>query len=311
MCHTSSSSVVDKRGTTVMLLVASMAFLILLGPYYVHWCVTYLFYDYPQCRFTRNLYENVQLCMGIFHPYMTVIEKAMRESNHAINFLLYWATSTRFRSDFKRLCRQLLYRGCGSLILFFWKHLCFFWAEPSWLATLERQVSDATEQESSYESNRKNQTFYKTSHYYSNYERRRRQHQLVQETLLNSTLTTDNNLTPTASLHTLTAQTSKTVRMLTWNPHDPMMRGLENKRRPTRPSRDLSVSKAVWKRASLFDVSLFVCLYVNIRWYRSKSLLVLFTEDKYECSLLHDRWFIWYNDILEKRLSSDSSTCRR
>ena len=306
------SSVVDKRGTTVMLLVASVAFLILLGPFYVHWCVTYLFYNYPQCHFTRNLYENVQVCMGIFHPYLTVIEKGMRESNHAINFLLYWATSTRFRSDFKRLCRQLLYRGCGSVILFLWKHFCFFWAEPTWLNTLERQVSDATEQDSSYESNRKNQTFYKTSHYYTNYERRRRQHQLVQETLLNGSLATDNNLTPTTSFHTLTANTSKTVRMLTWNPHDPMMLGLENKRRPARVSRDLSVSKATWKRFSRFDVCLFVYLFVKVRHYRSKSPIVLLVDDK-NAPPFSTPWQMiqlaqWH---LEKSLSSDVSKCRR
>ncbi len=231
----------DKRGTTVMLLVASFAFLILLGPYYIHWCIAYLFSNYPQCQFTRNLYENVQVCMGVFHPYLTVIEKGMRESNHAINFLLYWATSTRFRMDFKRICRCLFLRIFGRAILFLYKHMCFCCAEPSCLVTLERHVSDTTDLDSSYESNRKNHTAYKTSHYYSNFERRR-QHQLVKATLLNSSIGTDSTLTPTASFHTLTAHTAKTVRMLTWNPHDPMMRQLESRRQAARLSKHLSIS---------------------------------------------------------------------
>jgi hypothetical protein len=236
-------SVVDKRGTTVMLLVASFAFLLLLGPFYVHWCIAYLFYDYPQCRFTRNLYENVQVCMGVFHPYLTVIEKGMRESNHAINFLLYWTTSTRFRMDFKRICSHFLYRIFGTAILFLYKHICFCCTEPSCLVTLERHVSDTTEIDSSYESHRKNHAAYKTSHYYSNFERRR-QHQLVKATLMNSSIATDANLTPATSLHTLTANTAKTVRMLTWNPHDPMMRQLETKRQAKRLSKHLSSTSA-------------------------------------------------------------------
>ncbi|CAF4538137.1 unnamed protein product [Rotaria sp. Silwood1] len=239
-----STNVVEKRGTTVMLLVASFAFLVLLGPFYVHWCIAYLFYNYPQCHFTRNLYENVQVCMGVFHPYLTVIEKGMRESNHAINFLLYWATSTRFRADFERISRRLFYRIFGNAILFLYKHICFCCTAPSCLATLERHVSDTTDPDSSYELNRKNQIAYKTSHYYSNFERRR-QHQLVQATLLNNTIPTDSNLTPTASFHTLTEHTAKTVRMLTWNPHDPMMRGLENKRKAAHLSQHLSTSNAV------------------------------------------------------------------
>jgi hypothetical protein len=232
---------VDKRGTTVMLLVASFAFVLLLGPFYLHWCITYLFYNYPQCHFTRNLYENVQVCMGVFHPYLTVIEKGMRESNHAINFLLYWATSTRFRMDFKRIIRSLFFRIFGTAILFLYKHICFCCTEPSCVVTLERHVSDTTDLDSSYESNRKNHTAYKTSHYYSNFERRR-QHQLVKATLLNSSLTADAGLTPAASLHTLTAHTAKTVRMLTWNPHDPMMHQLESKRQAVRLSKHLSTS---------------------------------------------------------------------
>ncbi|CAF2643449.1 unnamed protein product [Rotaria sp. Silwood2] len=239
-----STNVVEKRGTTVMLLVASFAFLVLLGPYYVHWCIAYLFYNYPECHFTRNLYENVQVCMGVFHPYLTVIEKGMRESNHAINFLLYWATSTRFRADFERIICRLFYRIFGTAIVFLYKHICFCCTEPSCLVTLERHVSDTTDPDSSYDLNRKNQMAYKTSHYYSNFERRR-QHQLVQATLLNNTIPTGTNLTPTASFHTLTEHTAKTVRMLTWNPHDPMMRGLENKRQAAHLSKHLLSSNAV------------------------------------------------------------------
>ena len=227
-----------------MLLVASIAFLLLLGPFYVHWCISYLFFNYPQCQFTRNLYENVQVCMGVFHPYITVIEKGMRESNHAIHFLLYWATSTRFRMDFKRLCRRLIFGVFGSAFVYLYKRLCKCCPQPSCLIALERHVSDTADQESSYESHRKHHMAYKTPHYYSNFERRR-QHQLVQATLLNSNLTTDESLTPTASLHTLTAHTAKTVRMLTWNPHDPLMRQLEKQRQAARLSRNCSVSGTV------------------------------------------------------------------
>lgn len=216
-------SVVDKRSTTVMLLVASVAFLLLLGPFYIHWCMTYLFFNYSQCHFTRNLYENVQICMGVFHPYLTVIEKGMRESNHAINFLLYWTTSKRFRKDFKRLGRQLIYRVCGSAVVFLYKHICFFFPEPSCLTALERHVSDTTDQESSYESNRKNQTAYKTAHYYSNFERRRQQ-QLVQMSLLNHDETTT---TGTVLLSNLTA---KTIRTLEINQHDPIVQQINRKK---------------------------------------------------------------------------------
>jgi hypothetical protein len=225
-----------------MLLVASFAFLILLGPFYIHWCITYLFSNYPQCQFSRNLYENIQVCMGVFHPYLTVIEKGMRESNHAINFLLYWATSKRFRMDFQRICRWLFLRTVGRAILTSYQTICFCWAAPSCLVTLERHVSDTTEPDSSYETGVKRpRTVYSTSHYYSNYERQR-QHQLVKATLLNNSIGTDSNLTPTASLHTITANTAKTVRMLTWNPHDPMMRQLENRRQAARLSKHLSSS---------------------------------------------------------------------
>jgi len=235
--------VVEKRGTTVMLLVASFAFVLLLGPFYIHWCITYILSNYPQCQFTRNLYENVQVCMGVFNPYLTVIEKCMRDSNHAINFLLYWSTSTRFRMDFKRICRLVSFRIFGTAIVYLYKHICFCCTKPSCLVTLERHVSDTTDLDSSYESNR-NHTAYKTSHYYSNFERRR-QHQLVKATLLNNTIPTDTTLTPATSLHTLTTNTAKTVRILTWNPHDPMMRQLENKRQAARLSKHLSTSGAV------------------------------------------------------------------
>ena len=236
--------VAEKRGTTIMLLVASFAFLLLLGPFYMHWCITYIFSNYPQCHFTRNLYENVQLCMGIFHPYLTVIEKGMRESNHAINFLLYWTTSARFRSDFERIVRRSFYRILGTTILFLYKHVCFCLHEPSWLVTLERHVSDTTDTDSSYDFSRKNQIAYKTSHYYSNYERRR-QHQLVRTTLLNNTITMGTNTTPLDSVHTLTESIGKTVRLLTWNPHDPIMGGSESSCQASHLSKHFIVSSTV------------------------------------------------------------------
>ena len=202
-----------------MLLVASLAFLLLLGPFYVHWCITYLFYNYPQCHFTRNLYENVQVCMGVFNPYLTVIEKGMRESNHTINFLLYIAMSTRFRSDFKRISRRLFYVIFGSTILFLYKHICFCCTEPSCLVTLQRNVSDTMHDNLVFKSYRKTQMVHKTSHYYSNFERRKRQNQLIPPTFLD-----DNKLKSTAAPVRLTSSvsfnlsprdTTTTVRKLT------------------------------------------------------------------------------------------------
>ncbi len=75
----------DEKDATVMLFVASFVFLVLIGPFYIHWCIAYIFYNYPQCHLSRNLYENIQVCMGVTHPYLTVIEKGMRETKHAIN----------------------------------------------------------------------------------------------------------------------------------------------------------------------------------------------------------------------------------
>ncbi|CAF0724512.1 unnamed protein product [Adineta steineri] len=236
-----SSTLMDKRGTTVMLFVASFAFLLLLGPFYLHWCITYLFRNYPQCHFTRNLYENIQVCMGVFHPYLTIIEKCMRESNHAINFLLYMATSKRFRSDFKTICRRFIYRICGPAILFLYRRICCCCPVPTCLVTLERRMSDIKEQDLILDVNRKNHTAYKTSHYHSNFERRRQQ-QLLRATLLNNTNTTAISITPAASFTASPVPTAKTVRTLTWNVHDPLLRCVENKRQAARLSRHFSTS---------------------------------------------------------------------
>lgn len=228
-----------------MLFVASFAFLILLGPFYVHWCITYLFHHYHQCRFTRNLYENVQVCMGVFNPYLTVIEKGMRESNHAINFIFYMATSKRFRSDFKSICRRLIYRIFGPAIVFLYKYICFCCTEPACLITLERHITDSTDADSTFDMNRKNQAAYKTAHYYSNFERRR-QNQLFKATLLNNNTTiTGASLSPATSLKGIPDTQAKTVRMLTWNPYDPVTRQLDSKRQAARLSRHCTTSGAV------------------------------------------------------------------
>lgn len=225
-----------------MLFVASFAFLLLLGPFYVHWCMTYLFHNHRQCRFTRNLYENVQVCMGVFHPYLTVIEKGMRESNHAINFLLYMATSKRFRSDFKQICRRLTYRLSAATISFLRKYLSFCCTEPAWLVAFERHILDATDEDPTFEGNRKNRAAYKTAHYYSNFERRR-QNQLFKATLMNNNTTvTGASLSPVTSLKALPSTEAKTVRMLTWNPYDVTMRQSENKRQAARLSQHCSTS---------------------------------------------------------------------
>lgn len=229
-----------------MLFVASFAFLLLLGPFYVHWCITYLFYYYRQCHFTRNLYENVQVCMGVFHPYLTVIEKGMREANHAINFLLYMATSKRFRSDFKRICHRLVIRIFGSAILFLYKHICFCCSPPSCLITLERHISEITDLDSTFENSRKNQTAYKTSHYHTNIERRR-QNQLLRSTLLNSNTpkVISGSTSSAASFSALPVSTPKTVRTLTWNTYDPIVRPVENKRQAARLSKHCATTRAV------------------------------------------------------------------
>lgn len=226
-----------------MLFVASFAFLLLLGPFYVHWCITYLFHNYPHCHFTRNLYENIQVCMGVLHPHLTVVEKGMRECNHAVNFLLYLATSARFRTDFKRICRKIFYQIFVAGIIFIYKHLCFCWTQPSCLATLERSLIETIDIETSLDSNRKNQMAYKTSHYFSNIERRRK-NQLLKESLINkkTLTTTSSSLTPATSLNTLAAQTGKTVRTLTWNPYDPINRQIESQRQAARLSKHYSTS---------------------------------------------------------------------
>jgi len=183
--------------------------------------------------------------MGVFHPYLTVIEKGMRESNHAINFILYMATSKRFRSDFKRICRRLFFRIFGSAILFLYKHICFCCTEPACLMTLERHVSTTTGLDSTFETSRKYQTAYKTSHYHSNFERRR-QNQLVRTTLLNNNTTiTNTSLSPETSITALPITTPKSVRTLTWNAYDRMSRKSESKRQAERLSRHRSKTGAV------------------------------------------------------------------
>ena len=183
--------------------------------------------------------------MGVFNPYLTVIEKGMRESNHAINFLLYMATSKRFRSDFKLILRRFVYRAVYPVILFLCKHLCFCCPEPACLITLEQHVSDAFDADSTLDINRKNQTAYKTAHYYSNFERRR-QNQLFKATLLNNNTTvTGASLSPAPSLAGIPETQAKTVRMLTWNPYDLDMRQSESKRQAARLSRHCTTSGAV------------------------------------------------------------------
>lgn len=218
-----------------MLFVASFAFLLLLGPFYVHWCITYLFNYHRRCYFTRNIYENVQVCMGVFHPYLTVIEKAMRECNHAVNFLLYMATSTRFRSDFKRICRLIFYRIFGASIVYLYRHLCFCWSEPSCLASLQRHLSDPSEPESTMDVNRKNNNAYKTSHYYTNYQRRR-QHQLLKNSKANNAGTSASMLTPTTSLNTMANATKKPDRLASRNSCDQSPRKSPNRRQAARLS---------------------------------------------------------------------------
>jgi hypothetical protein len=183
--------------------------------------------------------------MGVFNPYLTVIEKGMRESNHAVNFLLYMATSKRFRSDFKRITRILLYRIFGSAILFLCKHICFCCTEPSCLTTLEQQVSDTNDRDTPFEGSRKNQAAYKTPHYLLNIERRKK-NQLLKATLLNNNTTvTGANLTPPASCNTLPDNPVKSVRILTWNPYDPLIRQAENGRQAARLKEHFSMSPSI------------------------------------------------------------------
>jgi hypothetical protein len=183
--------------------------------------------------------------MGVFHPYLTVIEKGMRESNHAINFLLYMATSKRFRSDFKRIFRRLSLRIFGSAILFLYKHICFCCTPPSCLISLERHISDITDIESALDGSRTNQAAYKTSHCHSNIERRRK-NQLLKASLLNNTTTiTNESSSASVSRNALPTNASKTVRTLTWNPYDQMNRQIENKRQAERLSRHRSSTGAV------------------------------------------------------------------
>ena len=230
-----------------MLFVASFAFLILLGPFYIHWCLTYLFQNHRQCHFTRNLYENVQVCMGVFHPYLTVIEKGMRESNHAINFLLYMATSRRFRLDFQQICRRLVYRIFAGIIAVLRKSIWLCCTEPAWLIAYERRILDSIDEELTSDTQRKTRTAYQTAHYYSNFERRR-QNQLFKANLLsNNSTMTGASLSPAPSPKTLPDNQPKTVRMLTWNPYDLARQQQQSKaeRQAARLSRHCSASGPV------------------------------------------------------------------
>lgn len=224
-----------------MLFVASFAFLILLGPFYIHWCVTYLFHNHRQCRFTRNLYENVQVCMGVFHPHLMVIEKAMRESSHAINFLLYMSTSKRFRLDFQHICRRLVYRTITGVIVFLRKFIWICCTEPAWLIALERRLLESLDEEETSKVQRQNRAAYKTAHYYSNFERRR-QNQLFKANLINNTMMTSTSLSPAPSPKMLPDNQSKTARMLTWNPYDLAKQRTSNERQAARLSQHCSSS---------------------------------------------------------------------
>ena len=220
-----------------MLFVASFAFLILLGPFYLHWCFTYVFHNHRQCRFTRNLYENVQVCMGVFHPHLMVVEKAMRESNHAINFLLYMATSKRFRRDFQQICRRAAYRIGAGTVAFLRKFIWICCTEPAWFSALERRFAESLDEEETSKVQRQNRAAYKTAHYYSNFERRR-QNQLYKANLLsNNTMMTSSSITPVSSPKLLPENQSKTARMLTWNPYD-----LARQRQAARLSQHCSAS---------------------------------------------------------------------
>jgi hypothetical protein len=155
------------------------------------------------------------------------------------------ATSKRFRSDFQRICRRLIYRIFGSAILFLYKHICFCCTPPTCLQTIERHVSSTIDLESAFEINRKNQTAYKTAHYQSNIERRRR-NQLLKATLVNNnTSITTESFSQVTSFDALPINAAKTVRTLTWNPYDQMPGQIETRRQAARLSRYRSASGAV------------------------------------------------------------------
>ncbi|KAI0984636.1 hypothetical protein GJ496_000195 [Pomphorhynchus laevis] len=103
---------------TRMKLLMSVAFLVLLMPYYSHWFVTLLF-DYPKyCKHLNNLYEDVQLCMGSRRPLFVAWERILRDINHSIHFFIYIVTSQAFRHDAKYFYWQcpigFLRHGCKS-----------------------------------------------------------------------------------------------------------------------------------------------------------------------------------------------------
>ena len=69
--------------------------------------------------------------------------------------------------------------------------------------------------------------------------------QLLKATLLNNTITTGSNVTPAASFTASPATPAKSVRTLTWNPHDPLLHKTESKRQAARLSRHFSTSAAI------------------------------------------------------------------
>jgi len=188
--------------------------------------------------------------MGIFHPHLTVIEKGMRESNHAINFLLYMATSKRFRSDFKRIIRRHFYRIFGSALFCLHKYICCCCPDSRLFHRFERHISDVIETDLSVANKHSKRTAYKTSHYLSNFERRRR-NQLLKATLLNNnnnnnnTTTTGDMSSPSPSHKELADIAAKTVRTLTWNPYDSSSRQAENKRQAIRLSKYRSPTESI------------------------------------------------------------------
>ncbi|KAL7676087.1 hypothetical protein ACOME3_002343 [Neoechinorhynchus agilis] len=93
-----STTYISNQGVLMMLFV-SFAFFVCVMPYYTFWFWTMIF-NYPTyCRYTQNLYENVQKCMGASHPVLTHIFRTMRDLNHTVNFPLYCLSSNSFRSE--------------------------------------------------------------------------------------------------------------------------------------------------------------------------------------------------------------------
>ena len=58
-------------------------------------------------------------------------------------------------------------------------YLCFCCKEPSCLVTLEQNMSELMDNDSIFEIRRSKHTAFTPKHYYSNYERRQRQNELI------------------------------------------------------------------------------------------------------------------------------------